>query len=184
MRGASKALRPATASTVSGSRHHDRFGGLISADAISQTQPELQPDAQAAPERERLSGFARPLRSRAVALRRDERGNWRMNGSRGHVHAAPEGFQILVMGWWANGWNRAKRVLLFAQICNDGDDEGGFVLDRFPPVMVVASVAATGFKIAGRLSKGASPTARSKTPTKSGCGLWLRPSCSTWTSGL
>jgi len=128
----SKALRPATASTVNGHRDDDRFGGLISADAISQTPPELQPDAQTAPERERISAFARALGSRAVALRRDECGDWRINGSRGHVYAAPEGSQIFVMGWSANGWNRAKRALSFAQICNDGDDEGGFVLDRLP----------------------------------------------------
>lgn len=114
-------------STVNGPRDDDRFGSLISADAISETPPELQPDAQAVPERERLSAFARALASRAVALRRDECGDWRINGSRGHVYAAPEGFQIFVMGWSANGWNRAKRALSFAQICNDGDDEGGLI---------------------------------------------------------
>jgi hypothetical protein len=98
-----KALRPATASTANGSRDDDRFGGLISADAISQIPPELQHDAHAVPERERLSAFASALGSRAVALRRDECGNWRINGGRGHVYAAPECFQIFVMGWSANG---------------------------------------------------------------------------------
>jgi hypothetical protein len=122
-------LRPATASTVNGPRDNDRFGDLISADAISQTPPELQAVAQPAPERERFSAFARAHGSRGVALRRDECGDCRINGSRGHVYAAPEGFQIFV-GWSANGRNRAKRPLSFAQIRNDGDDEGRFLLDR------------------------------------------------------
>jgi hypothetical protein len=93
-------LRPVTASTVNGPRDNDRFGDLISADAISQTPPEQQPDAQPGPERECFSAFGRALGSRAVALRRDD---WRVNGSRGHVYASPEGFQIFVMGWSANG---------------------------------------------------------------------------------
>ena len=99
----SGALRPVTASTVNGPRDNDRFGDLISADAISQTPPELQAVAQPAPERERFSAFARAHGSRGVALRRDECGDCRINGSRGHVYAAPEGFQIFVMGWSANG---------------------------------------------------------------------------------
>lgn len=107
-----KALRPATATTVKGPRHNDRFGGLINADAISQIPPELQPNAHAVPERERISAFAHALRSGAVALRRDECGDWRINGSRGHVYAAPGHFQFFVIGWSANGWNRAKRSAL------------------------------------------------------------------------
>jgi hypothetical protein len=36
------------------------------------------------------------------------------------------------MGWSANGWNRAKRALSFAELTNDGDDEGALILDRLP----------------------------------------------------
>ena len=45
---------------------------------------------------------------------------------------SPGGHQFLVMGWSTNGWNSAKRALSFAELTNDGDDEGAFILDRLP----------------------------------------------------
>jgi hypothetical protein len=42
----------------------------------------------------------------------------------------PEGWQLFVMGWTARGWTAAKAALSFATACNDGEDEGGFVLGR------------------------------------------------------
>jgi hypothetical protein len=76
--------------------------------------------------------FASALGSRDKALHRDECGDPRINGRRGHIYAAPEGFMLAVMGWSANGWNKAKRALAFASLSQDGDDEGILILDRLP----------------------------------------------------
>jgi hypothetical protein len=76
--------------------------------------------------------FAAALGSRDVALRRDECGDWRIMGSHGHIYSVPEGFQVFVMNWTTRGWSRAKETLSFAKLCNDGDVEGAFILDRLP----------------------------------------------------
>ena len=86
------------------------------------------------PERQRaaLIPFAKALGSRDSALRRDECGDLRIAGTHGHVYAVPNGFQFFVMGWTARGWKAAKDVLP-GVVCNDGDDEGGFILCRPRP---------------------------------------------------
>jgi hypothetical protein len=75
------------------------------------------------------------LGCRDSALRRDECGDWRIAGRFGHIHAVPgslDRFQIFIAGsvrWWAN----AKAALkLFADLANDGDDEGVLFFDRLP----------------------------------------------------
>src|SRR4029077_584757 len=83
-------------------------------------------------DRRTLLELAQIINCRDSALRRDECGDWRINGSKGHIYAVPEGFQIFVMGWSTNGWNRAKKALEFAKVTQDGDDEGGLILDRLP----------------------------------------------------
>ena len=83
-------------------------------------------------QRPALLDFAKAIGSRDAALRRDECGDWRVGGSHGHVYAVPGGFQIVVMGWTAKGWNLAKQALSFAAVTNDGDDEGALTLDRLP----------------------------------------------------
>jgi hypothetical protein len=85
-----------------------------------------------AEQRPALIKFARALKSRENALRRDDCGDWHIRGGHGHVYAVPGGYQIFVMGWAAHGWNNAKRALAFAKLINDGDDEGAFFLDRLP----------------------------------------------------
>jgi hypothetical protein len=83
-------------------------------------------------QRAALIDFAKALGSRDNALRRDECGDPRINGHRGHIYAAPEGFMLAVMGWSVQGWNKAKRALAFAKVSQDGDDEGILILDRLP----------------------------------------------------
>ena len=83
-------------------------------------------------QRPELLKFAEALRSRVNALRRDECGDWRINGGKGHIYAVPEGFQIMVSGWSANGWNRAKQTMTFATVTQDGDAEGGLIMERLP----------------------------------------------------
>ncbi len=94
------------------------------------------------PERQRaaLISFAKALGSRDSALRRDECGDWRIEGSHGHVYAIGglvgakpprRGYQMFVMDWTARGW-KAARDALPGVVCNDGDDEGAIFLDRLP----------------------------------------------------
>jgi len=87
-----------------------------------------------------LLKFAEALGSRDSALRRDECGDWRINGSRGHVYAVPgsldeptrPGFQIFVTCETGMAWTYAKKALAFAIVCNDGDEGGAFILHRLP----------------------------------------------------
>jgi hypothetical protein len=91
-------------------------------------------------QRPALLRFAEAIGSRADALRRDECGDWRIKGRLGHVYAVPgsierpktPGFQLMVMTLSSRGWTEAKRGLAFAQITQDGDDEGALFLDRLP----------------------------------------------------
>jgi hypothetical protein len=92
-------------------------------------------------QRPALLAFRDALGCRDNALRRDECGDWRINGRRGHIYAVPgtldrpktPGFQIFVMGWTARGWNLAKEAFRpFADLTTDGDDEGALFIDRLP----------------------------------------------------
>ena len=93
-----------------------------------------------------FSSASRPARVRPVPwlppFRRDENGDWRINGRGGHIYAVSGAFQVVVLcekleaglagRWTSQGWTYAKRALDFARLVNDGDDEGVFILDRLP----------------------------------------------------
>jgi hypothetical protein len=87
-------------------------------------------------QRPALLELMKAIGCRDNALRRDECGDWRINGRRGHIYAVPGSsarFQMLIMGWAANGWRRAKMAFApFAELTNDGDDEGTLLIDRLP----------------------------------------------------
>jgi hypothetical protein len=94
-----------------------------------------------AAQRAALLMLVKALGTRDSALRRDERGDWRVEGKKGHVYAIPgivganlpkPGFHFFVMGWSTAGWNKAKDALDFATLTNDGEDEGALFLDRLP----------------------------------------------------
>jgi hypothetical protein len=80
------------------------------------------------------------LGCRAAALRRDECGDWRIEGLRGHVYAVPgalgqpnrPAFTPYIMAGSPKAWTFAKRALAFAKVINDGDEEGTFVMGRLP----------------------------------------------------
>jgi hypothetical protein len=79
------------------------------------------------------------LGCREAALRRDECGDWRINGARGHIYAVASslthpgaGFVVYVMAETARAWTYAQRALSFAKVIQDGDTEGGLFLDRLP----------------------------------------------------
>jgi hypothetical protein len=91
-------------------------------------------------QRAALLKFTKALVSRDSALRRDECGDWRIEGSSGHVYAVPgtldqpnrPGFMLYVMTTSPKAWTFAKRPLAFAKVINDGDEEGAFVMRRLP----------------------------------------------------
>src|SRR3984957_3208941 len=91
-------------------------------------------------QREALLTFRDALGCRDNALRRDECGDWRIEGRSGHIYAVPgsldrpktPGFQIFIARssrWWTN----AKAALKsFAEIANDGEGEGVHFIFRLP----------------------------------------------------
>ena len=91
-------------------------------------------------QRAALLKLTKALVSRDSALRRDECGDWRIEGSSGHVYAVPgtldqpnrPGFMLYVMPGSPKAWTFAKRALAFAEVINDGDEEGAFVMRRLP----------------------------------------------------
>ena len=83
-------------------------------------------------QRAALDRFAAALNSSPRALRRDECGDPRINGSRGHIYAASGGFQIYHSAGSARAWTFAKRAMVFAKATQDGGEEGVLRLDRLP----------------------------------------------------
>jgi hypothetical protein len=80
------------------------------------------------------------LGCRDAALRRDECGDPVIAGKHGHIYAVcgslPEpgkpGFMAYVCCETGMAWTYAKKALSFAQLTNDGDDEGVLFLGRLP----------------------------------------------------
>jgi hypothetical protein len=94
-------------------------------------------------QRPALLRLVEALGCRDAALRRDECGDWRINGRQGHIYAVPEGFQLIffarngVNEWDGAGphiedYMRAKRNLAFCRLMQDGTGEGIFLPDRLP----------------------------------------------------
>lgn len=92
-------------------------------------------------QRPALLELVKALGCRDNALRRDECGDWRIEGRSGHIYAAPgslerpdtPGFQIYVERESVREWSYAKKALKpFADLTNDGDDDGMLFLDRLP----------------------------------------------------
>ena len=93
-------------------------------------------------QREALLRFAKALGCRDNALRRDENGDWRIGGSKGHVYAIPGtleqpasvGFQVFVAGsGTSRQWTAVKNAMKgFTRLVNDGDDEGALFMGRLP----------------------------------------------------
>lgn len=100
-------------------------------------------------QRPALLKLAEALGCRDACLRRDECGDWRINGKYGHIYAVPgipwggmekmEGFQLYFRGAAefdepssSRGWTFAKEAMSFAKVTQDGDEEGMLFLDRLP----------------------------------------------------
>ncbi len=87
-------------------------------------------------QRSALLKFAEALNSASNAFRRDECGDPRINGSRGHAYAAlvggKPGFQLYCICESKQAWTWAKKLMTFAKVTQDGDEEGILFLDRLP----------------------------------------------------
>lgn len=85
-----------------------------------------------------LHQLAATVGSRNAALRRDECGEWRIEGRRGWVYTVSgtlnrqdgAGFQIYCAPGSARAWASAKKAMAFAELAQDGDDEGLLFLAR------------------------------------------------------
>lgn len=101
-------------------------------------------------QRKALLLLAKNLGSRDRALRRDECGDWRIEGRKGHIYAVPRdndakqfSYLIIFSGGSASSrvWNHAKRMLGgFARLTLDGDFEGAFLLDQRPSFEQAAAI--------------------------------------------
>lgn len=101
-------------------------------------------------QRPALLKLVEALGCRDAALRRDECGDWRINGKFGHIYAVPgipwggmektEGFQLYFRGAaefeepsTSKAWTWAKKSLEpFCRVTQDGEEEGMLFLDRLP----------------------------------------------------
>jgi hypothetical protein len=100
-------------------------------------------------QRSSLLKLVEALGARDSTLRRDECGDWRINGKLGHIYAVPsipwggmegkEGFQIYFRGaeefeepTTSKAWTYAKEALHFCYVALDGDAEGILFLDHLP----------------------------------------------------
>jgi hypothetical protein len=81
------------------------------------------------------------LGSRRSALIRDECGDWRIGGNRGHIYAVPgplcqphtSGFQnYFGRAGVEKGWLNTKREMDFAKVMQDGDVDGCMFMGRLP----------------------------------------------------
>ena len=100
-----------------------------------------------ATQRAQLERFLKAIGARPSTLRKDGCGDPAIMGTRGHVMAIPgipshrprvheahkrAGFLFYVVAESGTAWTYAKRALKFAEVTQDGDEEGFLRLDRLP----------------------------------------------------
>jgi hypothetical protein len=80
-----------------------------------------------------LASLLTALDASSLALRRDECGDYAINGKLGHIFADGAGFLLCVStDESARRWTFVKQRLSFCRVTQDGDDEGCLHLDRLP----------------------------------------------------
>jgi hypothetical protein len=79
-----------------------------------------------------LDDLVKALGCQDRAYRRDENGDWTIQGKAGYIYAHPEGFYLYCSPGSSRGWTYAKRALFFCEVTQDGDDEGFLKLRRLP----------------------------------------------------
>jgi hypothetical protein len=91
-------------------------------------------DVSAQTDKERLEQLREALHGAFRSLRRDECGDWRLLGSRGHIYRDGDGWFLLFVACRSGlHWTYTKRRrLAFCRVTQDGEDEGCLHLDRLP----------------------------------------------------
>ena len=120
------------------------------------------------PQRAALNRLATALNCSPSALRRDGCGDPAIVGKRGHVYAVPDangfGYWIYHVAGSARAWTNAKKEMAFAELRNDGHDEGAWLLPRLPsPAEAEVIRSRLSISQAGRLVRrrhGAAPRTR------------------------
>jgi hypothetical protein len=79
-----------------------------------------------------LDDLVKALGCQDRAYRRDDFGDWIVEGKHGHIFAHAEGFYLYCSPASARAWGFAKKALAFCRVTQDGDDEGFLLLDRLP----------------------------------------------------
>jgi hypothetical protein len=90
--------------------------------------------AEATADREQQKRLLAALNGWDRALRRDECGAWRINGSRGSIHTWGDDRTWVLFVACRSGvhWTHTKRRLSFCAVTQDGDDEGCLRLHDLP----------------------------------------------------
>jgi hypothetical protein len=84
-----------------------------------------------AAQRAALLKFAGMIESTSRALQKDGCGDPYIEGKRGFAYAAPEGFYLFFTRT-PREWTYTERVMGFAKVTQDGDDEGFLLMRRLP----------------------------------------------------
>ena len=90
--------------------------------------------------RERLLTLAAALGASLRQLTRDECGDYRIQGQRGHIYVDGEGYLLVIHAGTARMWTEAKRALHRCQVTQDGDDEGCLHMDHLPDEKEAAEI--------------------------------------------
>jgi hypothetical protein len=93
-------------------------------------------------DRARLQELLTALNASVRQLRRDECGDWRIGGTKGHVYAMGDAFHLVAFTDESDlefdaprssrRWTFTKQRLGFARVVQDGDEEGILRLERLP----------------------------------------------------
>ena len=86
-------------------------------------------------DRDRQRELLKALRASELALRLDECGAWRVNGKRGHIYTWADyggGWVMYVACTSMWGWTTAKKRLAFAEVVQNGNEEGCVRLHELP----------------------------------------------------
>lgn len=67
-----------------------------------------------------------------LAKRRDECGDWRIEGRNGWIYEQPEGLYLFYNPETPRAYGFGKKELSFCKLTQDGDTDGYFFLDRLP----------------------------------------------------
>lgn len=84
----------------------------------------------------------RALEAAHTALRRDECGAWRINGTHGHVYTWGDdrSWLLYVASGSPRKWTEDKKRLSFCRVTQDGDDEGCLRLFALPTATEAAAI--------------------------------------------